>query len=438
MANQLIIHSGHPLIGQCRVPGDKSISHRAVIFGSLAEGRTRIRNFLNGHDCFATVAVMRSLGVRIDERSATELVVNGVGLNGLQEPEDVLDCANSGTTIRLMTGLLAGQPFASVLTGTDQIRRRPMGRIVAPLRQMGARITGRQEGRLAPLSIAPAELQAIEYDMPVASAQVKSCVLLAGLFAHGLTIIREPGPARDHTERMLISMGAPIEVLGSTIHGERPQRPLKPLDITVPGDISSAAFLLAAGALTPGSNLTIADVGINPTRIGIVDALAEMGAAIQYKSRTEQGGEPTANLVVTTSELRGTTFGGEQIVTMIDELPTLAVVATQAVGRTIIRDAAELRVKEVDRIEATVTELKKMGARITGTADGFVIDGPTPLHGAVVDSHGDHRLAMAWTVAGLIAKGSTTIYNAHVTADSFPGFEMTLRALGAEIEEIGD
>ena len=437
MANQLTIHSGHPLIGQCRVPGDKSISHRAVIFGSIAEGRTRIRNFLNGHDCFATVAVMRALGVRIDERSATELVVNGVGLNGLQEPEDVLDCANSGTTIRLMTGLLAGQPFASVLTGSEQIRRRPMGRIATPLRQMGARIVGRQDGKLAPLSIAPADLQAIDYAMPVASAQVKSCVLLAGLYAHGLTIVREPGPARDHTERMLISMGAPIEVLGSTVHGERPQRALKPLDITVPGDISSAAFLLAAGALTPGSNLTITDVGINPTRIGIVDALAEMGAAIQYKSRTEQGGEPTANLVVTTSELRGTTFGGEQIVTMIDELPTLAVVATQAAGRTIIRDAGELRVKEVDRIEATVTELKKMGARITGTADGFIIDGPTPLYGAVVDSHGDHRLAMALTVAALIAKGSTTIYNAHVTADSFPGFEATLRALGAVIQEIG-
>lgn len=436
MANQLIIHSGHRLTGQCRVPGDKSISHRAVMFGAIADGRTRIRNFLNGHDCWATVGVLRALGVRVDERSPTELVVNGVGLNGLQEPEDVLDCANSGTTIRLMTGLLAGQPFASVLTGSEQIRRRPMGRIVAPLRQMGAQIVGRQEGKLAPLTIAPTSLKAIEYDMPVASAQVKSCVLLAGLYAHGLTIVREPGPARDHTERMLIAMGAPIEVLGSTVHSERPQRPLKPLDLTVPGDISSAAFLLAAGALTPDSNLTLADVGINPTRVGIIDALAEMGADIQYKSRTEQGGEPTANLVVKTSELKATTFGGEQIVTMIDELPTLAVVATQAAGRTIIRDAKELRVKEVDRIDATVSELRKMGARITGTEDGFVIDGPTPLHGANVDSHGDHRLAMAWTIAGLIAKGSTTVYNAHVTADSFPGFEGTLRALGAEIEEI--
>lgn len=436
MANQLIIHSGHRLAGQCRVPGDKSISHRAVMFGAIAEGRSRIRNFLNGHDCWATVGVMRALGVQIDERSPTELVVNGVGLNGLQEPEDVLDCANSGTTIRLMTGLLAGQPFASVLTGSEQIRRRPMGRIAAPLRQMGAQIVGRQEGKLAPLTIAPAKLNAIEYDMPVASAQVKSCVLLAGLYAHGLTIVREPGPARDHTERMLIAMGAPIEVLGSTVHSERPQRPLKPLDLTVPGDISSAAFLLAAGALTPDSNLTLADVGINPTRTGIIDALAEMGADIQYKSRTEQGGEPTANLVVKTSELKATSFGGEQIVTMIDELPTLAVVATQAAGRTIIRDAKELRVKEVDRIDATVSELRKMGARITGTEDGFVIDGPTPLHGANVDSHGDHRLAMAWTIAGLIAKGSTTVYNAHVTADSFPGFEGTLRALGAEIEEI--
>ena len=435
MAKLLIIHSGKPLIGQCRVPGDKSISHRAVIFGAIAEGRTRIRNFLNGHDCWATVNVIRGLGVRIDVRSPTDLVVNGVGLDGLQEPDDVLNCANSGTTMRLMTGLLAGQPFASLLTGSGQVRGRPMGRIVGPLRRMGAHIVGRQSGRLAPLSIAPADLQAIEYDMPVASAQVKSCILLAGLFAHGLTVLREPGPARDHTERMLGAMGAPIEVLGHTIHGERPQRALKPLSITVPGDISSAAFLLAAGALIADSNLTIADVGINPTRTGIVDALAAMGASIQYKSRMQQGGEPTANLVVKTSEMVATTFGGEQIVTMIDELPILAVVATQAVGRTIICDAAELRVKEVDRIDATVGELRKMGARIAGTEDGFIIDGPTRLHGANVNSWGDHRLAMALTVAGLIARGSTTIANAQVTADSFPGFEATLRALGAEIEE---
>ncbi len=438
MADIITIHGGRALKGQCRVPGDKSISHRAVMFAAIADGRSRIRGFLDGGDCRSTIQVMRALGVAVDQRSATDVIIHGVGMGGLQEPADVLDCGNSGTTIRLLTGLLAGQKFVSVLNGTEQIRRRPMGRVADPLRRMGAQIYGRQDGRFAPLTIVPSKLRAIEYTLPVASAQVKSCVLLAGLFAGGLTIVNEPGPARDHTERMLQAMGAPIEVLGRTIHCERPEVELKPLDITVPGDISSAAFLLVAATITPNSQITIQDVGINPTRTGIVDALSEMGANIRYRNEGDAAGEPIADLVVETTQLHGATFGGERIVTMIDELPTLAVAATQAEGRTIVRDAQELRVKETDRIATTVSELRKMGAKIQATEDGFIVDGPTPLYGATVDSHDDHRLAMALAVAGLIAKGGTTIRDAYVTADSFPGFEATLRALGAVVQENGE
>jgi 3-phosphoshikimate 1-carboxyvinyltransferase len=380
---------------------------------------------------------MRGLGVQIEERTATELVIHGRGVDGLQEPADLLDCANSGTTIRLMTGLLAGQRFSSFLTGTPQIRRRPMGRIVKPLRQMGAQIVGRQDGNYAPLGLAGVTLHGFEYTMPVASAQVKSCLLLAGLYAQGLTVIRQPGPARDHTERMLAAMGAPITVYGDTIHSERPDRPLAPLKIEVPGDISSAAFLLAAAAIIPDSRIVIADVGVNPTRTGIVDALQEMGAQITFQNVRERSGEPVADLEVRAAELRGATFSGEQIVTMIDELPVLAVAATQAQGATIVRDAAELRVKETDRIASTVAELRKMGANIEPTPDGFVIEGPTRLIGGALESQGDHRLAMAGAVAALAARGPSTIYGAEVTGDSFPGFETTLQALGADLEVAG-
>ena len=437
MADILKISNSGPLSGRCSVPGDKSISHRAVIFSSLAEGPSRIRNFLDGHDCRATMNIMRAMGVRIDEISSTQLEVHGVGLDGLKEPDDVLNCDNSGTTMRLLTGLLAGQEFVSVLSGTAQIRGRPMARIVDPLRTMGAQIYGRQSGRYAPLTVVPSRLSAIEYKMPVASAQVKSCLLLAGLFAHGLTVVHQPGPARDHTERMLSAMGAPVNALGNTTHSERPQAPLNPLNMIIPGDISSAAFLLVAASAVPDSKLTIVDVGVNATRTGIVDALSEMGADIRRRVRPSQGGEPVADLIVSGGGLQGLDFGGEQLVTMIDELPVLAVAATQAAGRTVVRDAQELRVKETDRIATTVSELKKMGAQIQETPDGFIVDGPTPLNGATVDSHGDHRLAMALAVAGLIADGETTIYNAHVTADSFPGFESTLRALDVNVQEMG-
>lgn len=429
----IMVAPGNALTGACSVPGDKSISHRAVMFGAIAEGDTHVRNFLDGGDCRSTIEVMRSLGVQIDVITPTELIVHGRGLDGLQEPTDVLDCGNSGTTIRLLTGLLVGQRFTSFLNGTAQIRRRPMGRIVRPLRGMGADIMGRQNGEYAPLGIRPARLSGMEYTMPVASAQVKSCLLLAGLYAHGLTLIIEPGPARDHTERMLAAMGAPIAVYGAKISSERPQSPLKALDLTVPGDMSSAAFLLVAGAITPGSHVTIRGVGVNPTRIGIVNALMEMGASIAFENQREEGGEPVADLIVAASTLRGATFGGEQIVTMIDELPILAVAATQAEGRTVVRDAHELRVKETDRIATTVSELRKLGARIEPTADGFIIDGPTPLIGAPVESHDDHRLAMAMTIAGLVAGGQTVVHGAEVTGDSFPSFEVTLQALGADL-----
>jgi 3-phosphoshikimate 1-carboxyvinyltransferase len=430
---QITLSPGNALTGACSVPGDKSISHRAVMFGSIAEGDMHVRNFLDGGDCRTTIAVMRNLGVQIDVITPTELIIHGRGLDGLQEPTDVLDCGNSGTTIRLLTGLLVGQRFPTFLNGTAQIRRRPMGRIVRPLRGMGADIMGRQNGDYAPLGVRPARLRGMEYTMPVASAQVKSCLLLAGLYAHGLTLVIEPGPARDHTERMLAAMGAPVAVYGNKVSSERPQTPLRALDITVPGDISSAAFLLVAGAITPGSHITIRGVGVNPTRTGIVEALLEMGASITFENAREEGGEPVADLVVTTSPLRGTTFGGEQIVTMIDELPILAVAATQAEGRTVVRDAHELRVKETDRIATTVGELRKLGAAIEPTPDGFIIDGPTPLLGAPVESHDDHRLAMAMAIAGLIARGQTIVHGAEVTGDSFPGFEITLQALGADL-----
>lgn len=407
------------------------------MFASIAEGESRITNFLNGRDCRSTIEVMRGLGIKIDEIAPTELKVHGRGIDGLQEPANVLDCGNSGTTIRLLSGLLAGQTFTSIINGTEQIRRRPMGRIVDPLRRMGANIIGRQDGSYAPLAIKGTRLRSMEYDMKVASAQVKSCILLAGLYANGLTIVRQPGPARDHTERMLGAMDAPIITLGNTIHSERPSNPLSPLDITVPGDISSAAFLIVAAATVPGSHMTINGVGVNQTRTGIVEALTEMGANIQFKNEREDGGEPVADIEVQHSDLRAITLSGQQIVTMIDELPVFAVAATQAQGTTVVRDAGELRVKETDRIASTVSELRKMGAKIEPTDDGFIIDGPSRLRGAPVESHDDHRMAMAMTVAGLIAQGTTTVYGAEVTDDSFPGFETTLQILGAglSIEE---
>lgn len=431
--SNLHIYPG-PLIGKTTVPADKSITHRALMFAAIAEGVSRVRNYLDGGDCRATLSVIQALGVEVEEPEEGTLLISGRGLNGLCEPEDVLDCVNSGTTARLMAGLLAGQRFHSVLTGSAQLRRRPMLRVVGPLRGMGADIGGREEGRYLPLSFRASRLQGIDYTLPVASAQVKSCLLLAGLYAEGLTIVREPGPARDHTERMLAAMGAPIHRLGPQITSERPARPLDPLDISIPGDFSSAAFLLAGAVIAPGSRLTLTGVGVNPTRRGLLDVLVEMGAEIVLDNWGESGGEPTGDLHVYPSQLRAVTVGGDTVVTMIDEMPVFAVLATQAEGVTVVKDAAELRVKETDRIATTVQELRKLGAQIEERDDGFVVEGPTRLRGARVYSHGDHRLAMALAIAGLVAEGMTVVEEAECASDSFPGFERTLARLGVKLE----
>lgn len=430
----LLIHPAAELYGTVAIPGDKSISHRAAMFAALAEGRSHVRNFLPGGDCRATLGVLRLLGVPIEEVSPTELFIEGVGLRGLQEPAGVLDCVNSGTTMRLMAGLLAGQPFFSVLTGSAQLVKRPMGRVVEPLRQMGAQIWGRQGGQLAPLAIQGSPLHHLDYALPVASAQVKSALLLAGLFGDGLVVVRQPGPARDHTERMLAAMGAPIRTWGPVVTSERPKQPLRPLDITVPGDISSAAFLLAAGLLVPRSHVTVAGVGVNLTRTGILDILRAMGAAVRLENLRDEGGEPVADLVVEHAELHGAEISGDLVVRAIDELPVVAVLATQAHGRTVVRDAAELRVKETDRIATVAQELRKLGAQVEEFPDGFVVEGPVQLRSAPVWSHGDHRLAMALAVAGLVASGPVLVEEAECVGDSFPGFERALQVLGVELE----
>ncbi len=425
----LTVSFGPPLRGRLRVPGDKSISHRALLLGAIGEGETRIKGFLPAADCLATLRCVQALGVEVERISHGSLLVHGRGMGGLQEPLDVLDCGGSGTTMRLLSGILAGRPFYSVLTGNAQLLRRPMGRIVQPLRRMGATILGRDGGRLPPLTIQGGGLRGIDYALPVASAQVKSTVLLAGLQAEGRTVVREPGPARDHTERMLAAMGADIRVDGRTIILNPRPSPLGHLHITVPGDVSSAAFFIVAACLIPRSDLTIASVGVNPTRTGLLEALRAMGADLTLENERDAGGEPVADVVARTSELRGVEVGGEWIPRLIDELPILAVAATQAKGRTVVRDAAELRVKETDRVATTVEELRKLGAEIEARPDGFIVEGPTELRGARVESHGDHRLAMSLAVAGLLARGETVVSDTECIADSFPGFERVLAGL---------
>jgi 3-phosphoshikimate 1-carboxyvinyltransferase len=424
--------SRRPLRGTARVPGDKSISHRAALFGALANGTTHIRGFLPANDCEATLRVVRGLGVAVERPAPDEVIVHGLGR--LQEPAAPLDCGGSGTTMRLLAGILAGQPFYSVVVGNTQLSGRPMDRIAVPLRRMGATILGRQGGRLAPLTIQGGGLRAISYATPLPSAQIKSAVLLAGLFADGITTVTEPAPSRDHTERMLRAMGAAIEQTGPTQMRVHPG-PLASLTLTVPGDISSAAFLLAAAAAQPGSQVAITGVGINPTRTGVLDALEVMGADLRLEEPRTEHGEPVADVVIEARPLRGAVIAGPLIPRLIDELPVLAAVATQAEGVTEIRDAAELRVKETDRIATTAAELTRMGARIEPLPDGFRVHGPTRLRGVVVSSHGDHRLAMALAVAGLLADGDTTIHGMACVDDSFPGFPTALAALGAETSD---
>ena len=424
--NPLVVAARAPLRGVMRVPGDKSISHRAALLGGIASGTTTVDGFLRGEDCLATVGCLRAMGVRIDDDGA-RLVIHG---GGLREPEEVLDVGNSGTTIRLLAGILAGQPFHSVVTGDASIRRRPMDRVSTPLRLMGARITGREGGRLAPLAIDGGGLRGIAYDTPVASAQIKSAVLLAGVFADGETTVREPAQSRDHTERMLAAFGVPVVRDGLAVRLRGPAT-LRGTALRVPGDLSSAAFFLVAAALVPGSELTVEDVGLNPTRTGVLDVLVQMGADVRVSGRREEGGEPLGVVTVRASRLRGTVVGGALIPRAIDELPAIALAACLADGETLIRDAAELRVKESDRIAALARGLGALGAKVEPRPDGLAIVGVPRLRGGTVTSGGDHRIAMALAVAGLCAEAPVVIDDPACIQTSFPQFEEALHRAGA-------
>lgn len=423
----LVIHPpsvGLTLQGRLRVPGDKSISHRALMLGAIAEGETQIQGLLLGEDPRSTAHCLRALGVDISPLNDTLVRVQGVGLGNFCEPSDLLDAGNSGTTLRLMLGLLASHPHRFfVMTGDDSLRSRPMSRVVKPLQQMGAQIWGRNQGALAPLAIQGQSLRPTDYQSPLASAQVKSCVLLAGLLTEGRTRVTEPAGSRDHSERMLTAFGAQVEVDGDahcvTVTG--PAR-LEGQTVIVPGDISSAAFWLVAAAITPGSDLVVENVGVNPTRTGILDVLNQMGADITEENPRVVTGEPVADLRVRHSALKGTTIGGALIPRLIDEIPVLAVAAAFAQGTTRIQDAAELRVKESDRLAVTATQLNRLGARITEYPDGLEIQGPTTLLGTTVDSAADHRIAMSLAIAALNAQGPTTIEGAEAAAISYPDF----------------
>jgi 3-phosphoshikimate 1-carboxyvinyltransferase len=416
------------LHGQVQVPGDKSISHRALMLGAIAQGETQIQGLLLGEDPRSTASCFRAMGAQISELNTERVTIQGIGLGQLQEPIDVLNAGNSGTTMRLMLGVLASHPnrFFTV-TGDASLRSRPMLRVIEPLTQMGAQIWHRQRG-LAPLAVQGQPLRPIHYVSPIASAQVKSCVLLAGLMAEGATTVSEPVLSRDHSERMLRAFGADLtvdpEACRVTING---LAQLQGQTVIVPGDISSAAFWLVAGAIVPGSDLTIQNVGVNPTRTGVLEALAQMQADITLANEREVAGEPVADVRVRHSPLKATTIAGDVIPRLIDEIPILAVAASCAQGTTVIRDAAELRVKESDRLAVMAAQLNRMGAQITELPDGMEIVGGTRLTGAEVDSHTDHRIAMSLAIAALIARGTTTIQRAEAAAVSYPGFIDTLR-----------
>ncbi|MDA8098162.1 MAG: 3-phosphoshikimate 1-carboxyvinyltransferase [Nitrospiraceae bacterium] len=424
----LTIRPSRGLRGELTPPGDKSLSHRAVMLSGIAEGTTAISGFLTGEDTMHTARAMRALGVAIEDSGGGNLTVRGRGLRGLTEPADVLDMGNSGTGMRLLAGLLAGQDFFSVLTGDQYLRKRPMARIAEPLRSMGAGINGRAGGKLAPLAIngAGAGCRAIAYASPVASAQIKSAILLCGLFADGVTTVTEPHKSRDHTERMLRFFGVEVKEQGNRISLRGGQRLSAPLsDLVIPSDISSAAFFLVAGAVVPGSDVVVRNVGVNPTRTGILDVLQRMGADIELLNAREQAGEPVADIRVRHRKLKATRIGGEDIPRLIDEIPVLAVAAAVAEGTTVISDAAELRVKESDRIATVAGELAKLGAVIRERPDGMEIAGKDRLSGSVCESHGDHRIAMSLAVAGLVAEGMTTVRDTAWIDTSFPGFERT-------------
>lgn len=420
------------LRGEVTIPGDKSISHRSVMFGAIAKGTTEIANFLQGADCLATIGCFQSMGIDI-ENTPDRILVHGRGLHGLTKPSGILNTGNSGTTTRLISGILAGQSFSTVLSGDESLNSRPMARIMEPLNSMGARITSINGNNCAPLQIDPGALHGFSYESNVASAQVKSAILLAGLYADGETSVTEPVLSRNHTELMLNSFGARVssrtEADGRALASVLPCEELYGQKITVPGDISSAAYFIAAGLLVPGSEILIKNVGINPTRAGLLTVCENMGADITYLSKTSAGGEPVADILVKHSPLGAVTVEGSIIPTLIDELPMIAVMAAFAEGTTIIRDAAELKVKETNRINTVTENLKAMGADVTPTDDGMVIRGRGTLKGARINSHLDHRIAMAFAIAGLAATGTTVIEGSRCVDVSYPAFFETLDSL---------
>ena len=422
----MILHKAHHLKGEVTIPGDKSISHRAVMLGSLAQGTTLVTNFLQGADCLSTIDCFSRMGIAI-ENTPGQILIHGKGLHGLRKPDGILDAGNSGTTTRLISGILAAQPFETTLTGDASIRRRPMRRIMEPLSMMGADITSINANGCAPLHIKGAPLHGIHYHSKVASAQVKSAVLLAGLYADGITKVTEPTVSRNHSEIMLRCFGAKVQTEDTTVTLS-PDPALYGQEICVPGDISSAAYFIAAGLLVPGAEVLIQNVGINPTRAGILKVAQEMGGDITYLN-VRQEGEPMADLLVRNSALHGITIEGAIIPTLIDELPIINIMAACAEGTTIIRDAAELKVKESNRIDVMVNHLSAMGCDITGTEDGMIINGGRPLHGTLVDSHMDHRIAICFAIAALIAVGETEILGSDVVTISYPDFYEDLRRL---------
>lgn len=416
-----------PLRGEISVPGDKSISHRAVMFGALADGITEVTNFLQGADCLSTISCFQQMGITI-ENTPERILIHGKGLHGLSRPQSVLDVGNSGTTTRLMSGILAGQSFDCTVNGDESIQQRPMGRIMKPLSQMGADISSLKGNGCAPLSIQGRPLKAIHYSSPVASAQVKSCVLLAGMYADGVTAVTEPALSRNHSELMLNYFGAQVSSQGTTA-SIQPSPHLEGRTVQVPGDISSAAYFIAAALLIPGSEILVKNTGVNPTRDGILRVCRAMGADIVRLNENADNGEPTADLLIRHSSLKGTVIGGDLIPTLIDEIPVIAVMAAFAQGTTIIRNAAELKVKESNRIDTVVENLARMGADIEATDDGMIIRGGKPLHGAALDSHLDHRIAMSFAVAALAAQGTTKIKDADCVRISYPSFYTDLFSL---------
>ncbi|WP_212935878.1 3-phosphoshikimate 1-carboxyvinyltransferase [Bacillus hominis] len=415
------------LNGKIVVPGDKSISHRSVMFGAIAEGTTKVSNFLLGEDCLSTIACFQKLGVQI-EQSGNDVTIYGKGLHNLQEPKEVLDVGNSGTTIRLMLGILANTPFHSTIIGDASIGKRPMKRVTDPLSKMNAQIDGRENGQYTPLSIRGGKVKGMHYHSPVASAQVKSAVLLAGLQGEGVTTVTEPMQSRDHTERMLRAFGCAVDVNGRTISLQGGQQ-LKGADIEVPGDISSAAFFLVAGAIVQNSKLVLENVGLNPTRTGILDVLTKMGALISIDHIRNEEFEPCGDITIETSKLKGIEIGGTLIPRLIDEIPVIALLATQAEGITVIKDAEELKVKETNRIDTVVDELGKLGAKIEATPDGMIIYGKQNLKGNTVNSHGDHRIGMMLAIASCIIDGEVKIENSDAVAVSYPEFFEQLATL---------